>query len=75
MLETALVAEVACLGKVPTRNVARETAASSAEVASAKAAAYASAAAEAPVPTTNPKRLTAIANRRGVRGEIDAKLV
>ena len=48
MLETSLVAEVACLGKVPTRNAARETAASSAEVASAKAAAYASAAAEAP---------------------------
>src|SRR5260221_2365879 len=48
VLETALVAEVACLGRVPTRNVARETAASSAEVASAKAAAYASAAAEAP---------------------------
>jgi hypothetical protein len=29
----------------------------------------------ATVPTENPKRLTAIANRRGVRGEIDAKLV
>jgi hypothetical protein len=28
-----------------------------------------------PVPTANPKRLTAIAYRRGVRGEIDAKLV
>ena len=44
VLETSLVAEVACLGKVPTRNAARETAASSAEVASAKGAAYASAA-------------------------------
>jgi hypothetical protein len=48
VLETSLVAEVACLGKVPTRNAAREIAASSAEVASAKGAAYASAAAEAP---------------------------
>ena len=48
VLETSVVAEVACLGKVPTGNAARETAASSAEVASAKGAAYASAAAEAP---------------------------
>ena len=48
VLKTSVVAEVACLGKVPTGNAARETAASSAEVASAKGAAYASAAAEAP---------------------------